>query len=151
MPFFSPSTGGFYIESVHGRNVPDDAVKITTKRHQELMVARQQGHTVVMGLNGPEIVRTASPEEHFGRALGSIKREARNRILAVATLERQSNDNAALATGAPGESEYDAALARRARINAIREASNAIEGQLNALAPKAIAAFDAKKADWPDV
>ena len=82
-----------------------------------------------------------------------MKREGRRRILAFASLEQQSNDNAALALAALQAAvggisvEFEPALARRKAIDAIRTASDTIESDLATLSVEELAAFRA--ADHP--
>lgn len=150
MPYFSPSTGGFYATEFHGKDIPDDAVKITKRHHQELMLAQQQGHEIVAGPKGPTI-RYARTDEglELRAAVARVKREAKRRILAIASLERQANDNAALALG--GDStDYASARERRHKIDAVRAASNAIEAKLEGFTAQELTAFDAATAAWPE-
>lgn len=152
--FWSKSTGGFYSGDIHGRNMPTDAVKITPKRHAELVKAHQGGADIVAGGRGlPEArERKSTRETALGEAALRVKREARRRCLIIASLERQSNDNAALAMLRPGEPEFDAALERRTAINAVRAASDEIERYLNGLPAVALSSFDAKNAaGWPSI
>lgn len=153
MPFYSPSTRGFYVEAVHGRDIPADAVKITNRRHQELLLAQAQGHEIVPTSAGPEVHHAESgPEVLLARAVSRVKREARRRILAIASLEQQSNDNAALALAVlAGDSTASLpALERRQKIDAVRAASNAIEAGLADLKVTQLATFNAASAAWPN-
>jgi len=88
------------------------------------------------------------------------KSEARRRILAIASLERQANDNAAMALasavlriGAKHDVLDDivtAAINRRERIDAIRAASNAIEAVIARMPAANLKAFDASTHPlWP--
>lgn len=63
--YFSKSTNGFYIEEIHGDNIPADAVEITTKQHAELMQAQSNGQQIIgdedgypTAINTPEPIRT---------------------------------------------------------------------------------------------
>lgn len=151
MPFFSPSTGGFYTKEIHGQNIPQDAVEVSARKHAKLMLAQSEGHEIVATRSGvTSRPLMPSGELAMTRAIHRTKRVARRKILAVASLERQSNDNATLALGTHGEPGFDAALERRNAINAIRAASNAIEGYLNGLAPDALASFNPDHCSlWP--
>lgn len=151
MRFYSPSTGGFYTTEIHAAgDIPADAVKITAKRHGALLEAQAAGAVIVASPKGPVArMPVTSRGDLVAAAVRRVKREARRRILAIASLERQSNDNAALALGANGDREFDAALERRRAIDAIRAASNAIERDLNDLADDALPAFNAANAAWP--
>jgi len=82
-----------------------------------------------------------------------VKSEARRRILAIASLERQANDNAAIAlTGSAWAQSPEATAARdrRTRIDAIRAASNAIEAVIARMPAANLKAFDASTHPlWP--
>lgn len=92
-------------------------------------------------------------------ATGSIKTVARRRILAIADLSRQSNDNALLAglalqratgTGDVDEQQAGDALARRAAIDAIRAASNALKAAVATMSAADLAGFAPDAAEhWP--
>ncbi len=43
---YSRSTGGFYIERVHGDEVPSDAVEVSEEEHAALMAAQTQGKRI---------------------------------------------------------------------------------------------------------
>lgn len=43
---YSPSTGGFYLESIHGDAVPDDAVAITPELHTALIEGQSEGKII---------------------------------------------------------------------------------------------------------
>lgn len=154
MPLFSPSTRGFYREDIHGKNVPADAIKITTKQHREFVLAQSQGHTIVTTPAGP-VVRYAHTDRDavLAAATKRVKNEARRRILRIASLARQANDNAALALAALGEGDSTvsaAARERRHKIDAVREASNRIESALEGYTVSELAAFNAATAAWPE-
>lgn len=158
MRYYSPSTGGFYDDELHGKAMPDDVVKISKKRHAELLEQHAAGATIVAGPKGPRaIMATSSIAEQLAVARRRVKREARRRILAIASLERQSNDTAAIALAALQEAtglgitvDFMAALDRREKIDAVRVASNAIELELEGMKADELAAF--RPADclaWP--
>lgn len=151
---WSPSTGGFYHSAINAGSIPADAVRITDKLHAELLAGRATGRTIVAGAQRKPELAPAAPIE-AGRILTSviaaIKREARSRILAIASLERQANDNAAIAMKVLGGSgAVGQALDRRDRIDAIRAASNALEAEIATWSPAALSTFDASAAaHWP--
>jgi hypothetical protein len=152
---YSAAHNSFFDSGIHAE-LPDDAVPITAARHGELMAGQAEGKCIVADSKGrPRLARRpALPlEQQRAAALRRVRAEARRRILSVASLERQANDNAAIAMQAlqiaqAGASTIDttAALDRRARIDAIRAASNALEaaiatmnaGELTALDPAAV-------------
>lgn len=151
---WSPSTGHFYHLGVHGNAVPTDAIPVTDRRHRELLDGQGQGRAIRAGKSGkPELAPAprATRELLLGRAIADIKVEARRRILVVASLERQSNDNALFAlraTDGSTDTELAGALNRRVRINALRAGSNLLEAKIADWAPAALTAFDATAATW---
>lgn len=161
--FYSPSSGGFFDPAVH-REIPGDAVRISKARHAELVAARSAGKTIAPDRAGRPIVKTVRPslDQLRAAAVVAVKAEARRRILAVASIERQANDNAALAewailASAPSAERakfaaaYFDASARRGRINAIREASNTIEAQIARMPAANLTAFDpSSHSNWPE-
>ena len=152
--FFSPSTGGFYDPAIH-RTRPADAVRITKARHAELIAARSVGKSIAADAKGRPVIKSVrlSLDQLRDRAVTAIKAEARRRILAVASLERQANDNAEIAIEAFAGAATDlaGALDRRARINAIRTASNAIEAIVARMPASNLAAFDPSSHSlWPE-
>lgn len=50
--FYSKSTGGFYDASIHGNNIPADAVEITEAEHAALLDAQAQGKRIQADVNG---------------------------------------------------------------------------------------------------
>lgn len=62
--FYSKSTGGFYDRSIHGDNIPDDAVKITAEQHQCLINGQSQGKCIAADESGnPILVDLPAPTE----------------------------------------------------------------------------------------
>jgi hypothetical protein len=151
MPFYSPSTGGFYTPEIHGDVMPADVVQITARKHAALLEAQAQGAEIVDSDKGPVAhLPKVTRADLVAVAVRRIKREARRRILAVASLERQSNDNARLALYDRTDPEFRAASERRLRIDAIRAASNAIEGDAADLDLAALKGFHpAHSSRWP--
>lgn len=156
MPYYSPSTGGFYLDELHGDAMPADVVKISQRRHAELMAAQAAGAAIVAGKRGP-IASKASRDELAGAAIAAVKREARRRIRRIASAERQANDNAliaqaalALAVDCATELDFVPALERRRRIDAVRAFSNELELELAELGAAKLAAFRATAAEWPE-
>lgn len=159
--FFSAGTGGFYHESIHGAAIPEDAVRVTRLRYDALLAAQAEGRRIIVRDGKPvaSAVRRPSLVDLRASATAAVKAEAALRILAIASLAQQSNDNAliaeyalAVAAGATGASPADvrAAQLRRARINAIRAASNAIEEIVAKMPASNLDAFDAAtNRIWP--
>ena len=152
--FFSPSTGGFYDPAIN-RSLPDDAVRISNARYAELIAARSAGKRVVADPAGRPVIKAAKLNLAQLRdgAVAAVKSEASRRILAIASLERQANDTASIALEAfaGAGTDIDGALDRRARIDAIRAASNAIEAQVERMPAVNLAVFDPSTHTlWPD-
>ncbi len=152
--FFSPSSGGFYDPAIN-RDIPADAVQISRERHGELIAARAKGKVIAADRKGRPIIREPriGADQLRARAVASVKVEARRRILAVASLERQANDAAAIAIEAfaGAGTDLQGALDRRYRIDAIRAASNAIEEQIARVPAANLVAFNpSTHPDWPE-
>lgn len=152
--FFSPSSGGFYDPAIN-RDIPADAVRISRARHAELLAARSAGKPVVADATGRPVVKLVrlNREELRDRAVAAIKAEARRRILAIASLERQANDNAAVALEAfaGAGTDIEGALDRRYRIDAIRAASNAIEAVVARMPASNLTSLDPSTHPlWPE-
>lgn len=133
--FFSPSTGGFYDDDVHAGRFPDDANAISPELYHELMAGNANGRAIVVVGGMAELAPAVPWSIAIGRSLAikAVKDEARRRILAIASLAQQSNDNAALAVaglaGALSE-QAAAALERRQRIDAVRDIAKRVEGRV---------------------
>lgn len=151
---YSATTGGFYHDDVHA-DIPADAVRVSAAAHARLMRAQQDGGRIVPIGARPSIARDdmLPIDEQRHRALQLIDAAARTRILSIASLEQQSNDNAALAIAALSGALSDqasAALDRRTRIEAIRSAAAAARVMIADSDAAALAAFDATAAHlWP--
>lgn len=52
---YSPSTRGFYVEKIHGRNIPEDAVDVTDEVYQALFADQAAGKSIVPGPDGAPI------------------------------------------------------------------------------------------------
>ena len=133
---YSPTTGGFYHAQVHADR-PADAIAVSKSRHAALIAAQESGCRIEMIDGAPTAVPPAQPGADVARsrAVAVIRAEAQRRILAIASIERQSNDNAALAIAALSGHLSDqaaAALERRVAIDAVRAASDAIEQRFDA-------------------
>lgn len=160
--FFSPSAGGFYHLSIAGAaGIPADAVRVAQLRYAQLMEAQAKGHRIIVRDGKP--VSAAPPKPSLtdlrASAVAAVKAQASARILAIASLVRQANDTAliadhalAVAGGATGAAPADvrAAQLRRARINAVRTASNALEEIVGRMPASNLLNFDASaERFWP--
>ncbi|HEX8381391.1 MAG TPA: hypothetical protein VF619_12690, partial [Allosphingosinicella sp.] len=154
---FSPSRG-FQPNNTPAALRGEGAVKITRRRHRELIAAQETGAIIVVGDDGrPKIRRPRDTEAARRRfALQLVKQEARRRILEIAPGWRQANDNAAIAQAALehailGEisADFIPALDRRRAIDAIRAASSRLEAQITTMSAAELEAFDVgAEANW---
>ena len=53
---YSPSTGGFYDQEIHGDNIPADAVEITVEEHAALLEGQSQGQIISADEDGNPIL-----------------------------------------------------------------------------------------------
>src|SRR4028119_2486348 len=98
--FFDPATCGFLIEGMH--QIPADAVAISSGRHRQLLDGQAEGARIVAGAGGRPKLRWPSTAIEVRRAgaIGAVRHEARRRILEIASMHVQANDNAAIAQAA---------------------------------------------------
>lgn len=54
--YYSPSTGGFYIDSFHGESIPKDSVKITSDEKKYLLNSLYSGKSISVDANGGLVV-----------------------------------------------------------------------------------------------
>ncbi|MGF7149432.1 hypothetical protein FHS96_003083 [Sphingomonas zeicaulis] len=156
---FSPSTGLFYDAALHPpASLPGDAVTVSARRHAQLLELQAGGRTIAAARDGrPYAIAPRAPtlEERRTAASRAIATEASKRILAVASLERQSNDNALMAvtvlTGGDSDAvDVQEALVRRLQIDAIRAASNRLEAAIAVMSARQISALEiAADHHWP--
>ena len=50
--YYSKKTNGFYVESVHNDNMPDDVVEISNETYQKLLSGNAAGNIIVSDDNG---------------------------------------------------------------------------------------------------
>ncbi|MBO9710675.1 MAG: hypothetical protein J7521_20935 [Caulobacter sp.] len=160
--YYSPSLKGFFDDALHA-SIPDDAVKINKAAHTALMTAQASGRPITFDAAAGKPVALAPPEpllaDRRAQQLTATRVEAGRRIEAITPLWRQSNDNAVLgelAWRAPeGLSDDEAAQLlearqRRAAIDAVRQASDALEAAIGAMTVAQLKALDVTQADhWP--
>lgn len=150
--YYSAERGGFFHAANHA-TLPDDAVRVSRLRHRQLLDAQAQGRQIVANDKGRPVLAAVVPptlEQLRTQATAAVNREAARRIKAVATIERQTNDNAliaqaalAAATGAPAPTGLAEALARRTAIDAIRATSNRIAATIAQMPAANLTDFDA--------
>jgi hypothetical protein len=100
--YYSAARGGFFHEAIH-TDLPEDAVRIPALHHARLMEGQSQGRQIVADARGrPTLapVRPPAIEDLRAQANRALAAEAERRILALASLARQSNDNALIAQAA---------------------------------------------------
>lgn len=59
--YFAQSTAGFYDRSIHGDNIPSDAVVITSEEHAALIDGQSQGKHIVADANGFPVLQDPPP------------------------------------------------------------------------------------------
>ena len=59
--FYSKSTSGFYATEIHGKNIPADAVEITTEEHAALLAGQGQGKLSVADADGRPVMQDQPP------------------------------------------------------------------------------------------
>jgi hypothetical protein len=59
--YYSPSTNGFYIEEVHGTNMPDDVVELSDSMHTTLLEGQNEGKRILPGPDGRPILTDTPP------------------------------------------------------------------------------------------
>lgn len=52
---YSASSRGFYLQSIHGDNIPHDAVEVTPEDHAQLMQAQAEGAYITPGPDGAPV------------------------------------------------------------------------------------------------
>jgi hypothetical protein len=159
--FYSAAARGFYDSRIH-KVLPADAVAITFDQHTQLLADQSDGAVIQPDMDGvTPCARKVilSLDTRRGIAIGSVKMEARRRILAVASIEQQTNDNATLARAALGSvvigakvdaASLNAAVARRTAIDVIRNASDILEASIAKMTASKLATFVVSAdANWP--
>jgi hypothetical protein len=68
---YTPSTCGFYLPEIHGKNIPADAVEITDAQYAALLDGQEAGQIITAGEDGmPVLVDPAKPSIDDIRAQG---------------------------------------------------------------------------------
>lgn len=57
MKKYSATTGGFYEPTIHGDNIPSDAVEITEEEHAVLLAGQSAGQRIMPGANGYPVLQ----------------------------------------------------------------------------------------------
>lgn len=59
--FYSNTTGGFYDSTIHGENIPMDAVEITNEEHGALLQGQSEGGTIGADADGFPVLLVPPP------------------------------------------------------------------------------------------
>lgn len=59
--YYSKSTGGFYLQEIHGDNIPADAVEITQDQHQALIDGQSAGKVITADNAGFPVLQDPPP------------------------------------------------------------------------------------------
>jgi hypothetical protein len=90
--FYSSQTNGFYSHSIHGENIPADAVEITAEQHQALLDGQSQGKVIAADSKGFPVLQDPPPPPppdpklvgiEFEGVMCSATREDQNGLAAV--------------------------------------------------------------------
>jgi hypothetical protein len=61
MRYYSPSTVGFFDSTIHGADIPADAIEITDERHAELMAGQARGRIIAVDEDGHPVLLDPPP------------------------------------------------------------------------------------------
>ena len=73
---YSPFTQGFYDRSIHGEDIPADAVQITAEHHAALLAGQSQGKRITADANGKPVLTDpspATPEQIMAGIAGAVQ------------------------------------------------------------------------------
>ncbi len=74
--FYSKTTKGFYDPTIHGANIPPDAVEITDQQHADLLNGQSAGKVITSDANGnPELTDPPAPTTDQLAAAARQKRD----------------------------------------------------------------------------
>jgi len=59
--FYAQSTGGFYLESLHGANIPSDAKRVRKEAYEALMEGQSNGKTILPDEDGYPVLVDPPP------------------------------------------------------------------------------------------
>ena len=80
--FYSPSTGGFYLEAIHGDAMPDDALSLGQDAYTALMDGQSAGKVIMPPDEGHDLPYLADPPPPTKDILAANARRERDRLLA---------------------------------------------------------------------
>lgn len=87
--FYSKSTGGFYDATIHGNNIPADAVEITAAEHTALLQGQSLGKRIVADERGypiaidPPATPTAELLERAKEELRAVRRDMLDAVTGI--------------------------------------------------------------------
>jgi hypothetical protein len=87
--FYSPNTGGFYLESVHGDTMPLDVVEVSVEEHAALMAGQTAGKRIQANEQGlPVLVDPPAPSaaDVIRQSIGALEASVTPRRLREAVL-----------------------------------------------------------------
>ncbi len=84
--FYSATTNGFYTPEIHGRSIPEDAVKITTEEYAVLIEGQASGKRIMHDENGQPIL--ATPDSVIVIPTKISMRQCRLQLLADGVLDQ---------------------------------------------------------------
>lgn len=58
---YSKSTNGFYLEEIHGLNIPQDAVEITDAVYKSMLEGQSNGKIITAGTKGKPVLKDPTP------------------------------------------------------------------------------------------
>ena len=93
--FYAQSTGGFYDTAIHGDNMPDDAVEISTEQHAALLQGQSEGKVIAADENGYPILQDP-PTPTTDQMANTARAERDRRIESVRWRIERHNDELAL-------------------------------------------------------
>lgn len=59
---YSPTTNGFYIDEIHGDNIPSDCIDVTDELHEELISSQSQGKIIVYDKKSKQPISQDRPQ-----------------------------------------------------------------------------------------
>jgi hypothetical protein len=108
--YYSPSTNGFYVTEIHGTNIPEDAVAITSQQHAELLFGQASGQQIIPDENGFPILIQPVPVFYIPTSI--TMRQCRLQLLADGKLDQVETAIASMPKAAQIEWEYAATVER---------------------------------------
>lgn len=100
--FYAASTGGFYVESIHGSSIPEDAVEISSEQHRILMDGQANGLVIQADAAGlPILVEPSALAVDYPALIAGRRYQAETGGITVNGMPLDTGrDSQALVTGA---------------------------------------------------